>query len=56
MAMPSEENQTSGRTALLMQQQAKGNDMPTVTNEMVYAAMKEAVQRGLLPKGGRRCV
>ncbi|MHC5208784.1 hypothetical protein [Pseudomonas chlororaphis] len=26
--------------------------MPTVTNEMVYAAMKEAVQRGLLPKGG----
>jgi hypothetical protein len=26
--------------------------MPPVTNEMVYAAMKEAVQRGLLPKGG----
>lgn len=26
--------------------------MPPVTNEMVYAAMKEAVQRGLLPEGG----
>ncbi|WP_449122201.1 hypothetical protein [Pseudomonas viridiflava] len=25
--------------------------MPPVTNEMVYAALKEAVARGLLPKG-----
>lgn len=25
--------------------------MPPVTNEIVYAALKEAVARGLLPKG-----